>query len=154
MKKPITLICMGLLVLAALATALLGGCGTGDTQSTGTTPGEVQEQQESTSPESSNATEAEDRQALEDMVNKKSAETADFDHNTFGRVAFATDSAGTEWALIEVETFTKSSPDSGTTEFHVFKQANGDWTQVSAGTSGYSEGVPEDVQKQLNIEGQ
>lgn len=157
MKKPIIVVCVILLIAAATVAALtLGGCGTTSTGEPGdSAPEEVQTTEpESTVPTESTTDVQEESKALKDLLDEEAAKDSDFDRNTYERVDFATDGQGTEWAIVEVKTYTKSAPDEGVFEAHVFKQVDGKWQQVSAGSSGYSEGVPAEVQQELDIEGQ
>lgn len=152
MKKWITILSLAVLLVAALATATLVGCGT----STETSDEEVTEP-ESTTPESTepgSSSESEDRKALEELVEAESAGGEDFDRNTYEKVEFAEDASGTQWALVEATTYTKSDPENGTTQTYIFSKADGEWKLISNGTSGYSEGVPTEVQEEFNIVGQ
>lgn len=154
MKRTIIIACLVLLLAATVAAVTMAGCGK-TTEPTESTPEDVQTTEpEGALPEESGSTDEESRKALEEMLEQEAAKDADFDHITYERVDFAEDNEGTKWALVEARTYTKSAPDEGTTEVHILKQADGQWEQVSSGSSGYSEGVPTEVQKALDIEGQ
>lgn len=92
--------------------------------------------------------------ALEDLVRAESAKGEDFDRNTYEKVEFAEDASGTQWALVEATTYTKSDTENGTSQTYIFNKADGEWKLISSGTSGYSEGVPQEIQEEFNIEGQ
>jgi hypothetical protein len=76
---------------------------------------------------------------------------ADFPRFEIERIEFAKDSQGNDWAL--AETYSYRVPDQGLFEAYVFQKTGGRWEEVAAGSSGYSQGVPPEVQKEWGIEG-
>jgi hypothetical protein len=100
------------------------------------------------------STNAEDTDYLETYIDKGSSSNPDFDHNSFTRLAFATDNQGNKWALVFTESYYRSDLSAGLFEAHVFEKVRGSqWKKVGGGSGGFSAGVPPEVQKLWGIEG-
>ena len=133
MRKSIALLSV-VLAFTLLSTAVLG-CGEASKEGT-TTSREA------------------DIEWLRSYINDSSSSNPDFDHNDFDRIDFATDDQGNEWALVMTKSYYKGRLSEGLFEAHVFEKVNGEWTRISGGSGGFSEGVPAEVQKDWGIEGQ
>lgn len=144
MKKPIILI--ALIPVFLLLLTVWSGCGTTTTApSSGTV---------STKPAGTTTSRQQDEETLKGTLESQAASNPDFSHYSFDRIDFATDNQGNEWALLMTKAYYKSNPSDGLFEAYVFEKVGGIWKEITAGSGGFSEGVPREVQKEWGIEGQ
>ncbi|MBU4173289.1 MAG: hypothetical protein KKB90_03910 [Actinobacteria bacterium] len=68
------------------------------------------------------------------------------------RLDFACDNQGRKWAVAETWSYYRSIPEGALFEGYVFVKEAGSWWEFTAGSAGYNEGVPIEVQRQLGIE--